>query len=117
MTDHSLVFASALWSQFCQDSDFLGPDEQTADNERDVFMRSFEKVLARYGYCFPERLSSWVSVEEAMPERGESVALRLRNGHWMKGIRFDEWFRDSGPFLAYPDEQVTHWMRLPEEVE
>ena len=56
-------------------------------------------------------MSEWISVKDRMPEEGVDVLVYGEICHNKKGIEVD--FVKNGDFVAC-DEDVTHWMPLPE---
>ena len=63
-------------------------------------------------------MSEWISVREQMPEEGVDVLvygdLCYGDCYNAKGIEVD--YVKHGTFVAF-DEDVTHWMPLPEPPE
>lgn len=65
-------------------------------------------------------MSEWISVDERLPEKGQSVIFAIFNGNLGFGYLVER--RDGGfHFNDYLDDEplvnisgVTHWMPLPE---
>ena len=63
-------------------------------------------------------LSTWISVEESLPEKGSTVlGFRDADPHWGNaayGMAWREIDDESKPGLRWNDSgRPTHWMRLP----
>lgn len=63
--------------------------------------------------------SSFISVAEKMPEQGETVLIRFKDGHYDKGITYElSWSRNSnGSFNTstgvYVKDVIDAWLPLP----
>lgn len=93
----------------------------------DFYPEVREKALPKFG--------EWISVEDELPKScdkdpdwSETVLFRITQGHIHSGYRYkgrtqisfydDDWtspyWLDESENLSFEDEDVTHWMPLPE---
>jgi len=83
-----------------------------------MFMDSLRQAIDRLGECDPE--AGWISVEERLPEVGESVLVVRHGGDvWVSSFRDLQYYSHperckkwDTPIFGCEDG-ITHWQPLP----
>ena len=85
------------------------------DKEELIRALQYDRGQYEKGYAdgLRHRESGWISVEERLPELGDSVLLYTYSDRQCVGWRDqDGWWHTHA--YVYDPEAVTHWMPLPE---
>ena len=93
------------------------------DNELSKYQKEMPKIVEYIDYLRSLPVNRWISVKERLPEDNTIVLYvwRSENGNvsvfhgWHSSIRgLGSVWHQSGVGMQRPDDEVTHWMPLPE---